>query len=293
MVADAPIENIRKIAAPVVVESQIQSQPVFPVEGADGIVPAPVADGQQIVFPARCQRREGAADDVQVGDAEDFVPGDGGAGDGIHQLPFADPFHQVLGSGGIALLGIHRGEKDIVRIGFAQVIHPVQHARQGKHGHRAGGVAVRPGIQPSRQAADAVVVRQDNHVFVRLSRKKAQKVPAPFFTDAETVGPNAVQGLQAEGFEVTGNPRTCLEMAPPAQSASAFQGIGQKGNFPLQDGFLYHKFPIHGADGVTLPLGCRRDGQTTGQQKKYENFCRFHFAGTINVRIFVRFKAQI
>ena len=166
MVADAPIENIRKIAAPVVVESQIQSQPVFPVEGADGIVPAPVADGQQIVFPARCQGGEGAADDVQVGDAQDFVPGDGSAGDGIHQFPFANPFHQVLGSGGIAFLGIHRREKDIVRIFFAQVAHPVQHAGQGEHGHRAGGIAVRSRIEPSRQTADAVVVGQDNHVFV-------------------------------------------------------------------------------------------------------------------------------
>ena len=97
-------------------------------------------------------------------------------------------------------------------------------------------------------------------LHVALSRESLQGC-TQFFPDAETVGPNAVQGLQAEGFEVTGNPRTGLEMAPSAQSATAFQGIGQKGNFPLQDGFLYHKFPIHGADGVTLPLGCRRDGQ--------------------------------
>ena len=82
-------------------------------------------------------------------------------------------------------------------------------------------------------------------------------------------------------------------MTPPAQGTPAVQGIGQERYLPMQDFLLDHKLSIHGTDGVTIPLGCRRAGQTTGQQKKYENFCRFHFAGTINVLIFVRFKAQI
>ena len=82
-------------------------------------------------------------------------------------------------------------------------------------------------------------------------------------------------------------------MTPPAQSAPALQGIGQERYLPLQGFFFYHKLPIHSADGITLLLGSRRAGQAEAQQKKYENFCRFHFAGTINVLIFVRFKAQI
>ena len=75
------------------------------------------------------------------------------------------------------------------------------------------------------------------------------------------MGPDAVQGFQAEGLIVAGNPCTGLEMTPPAQGTPAVQGIGQERYLPMQDFLLDHKLSIHGTDGVTIPLGCHRAGQ--------------------------------
>ena len=207
-----------------------------------------------------------------------------GAEDAVGHFSLLQPADKGLGAGHVELLGIEGGEDDVlVRAGFS-LFHGPEHVGEVEQDSHSGGVVIGTVVDIAVKDSQMVVVRRDEHVFVR--RDCARHETYDIATDCaacrvgqerlvETACTERLQAVLPEmSLDIPCHP-CCI---PGAGGPAVIHVVCQPGHEPLLLG-LVDNLLVHGVRPQRTPALLRL--QDCGRQQyqhhnRYYSICSCH-----------------
>ena len=164
------VEKLGEAGAAIIVEAQVKAEIPIPVDigsqFAAGLRERIIAQHNEIILASPVERLGNTADLVYVHHKPDLRRADGLSRNGVHEMPILKGLPESIGATHAQFLRIESDKEDIGTPGLAEKPHRGKHLRDAQQRYRAGGIAVRAGVELAANGSYSVIMGGHNDIIL-------------------------------------------------------------------------------------------------------------------------------